>query len=707
MEKLIPWVNKFFAVDNGGSCLPGPYRPFAIARPGPDCPPPNAQTGYRTGAPIIRFSHTHVSGTGGQGRYGNIGITPFIGELTTSIAPYTAEEEEAGVGFYKVRLSPQNIIAELTSTHKATLHRYQFPAGEKAGLFIDAGACISDQGEPGQGQAVSVGGFVEIISDYEVVGRGDCKGGWGHDFPYSVYFYAKFNLPAQERIVANPGEIQKGMLASGPNSQARLLFGIAARLEISVGVSYVSIANAREAVEREVADKSFEQVVTESNAEWEKELSRIKVSGGTDERRQLFYSFFARLLCMPSDLGIDDENPCWKSGIRHFTDYYCLWDSVRNANSFFGLFNPRLEVDMLNCLLDVASHTGWIPDAWIAGHSAFMQGGSSADVLFAESGLKGLVGINYEKALLQSRKNNEVESPNPVLCGRYLNHYRDLGYVSTDSPHCVSRHIEYSYQDYCIAKLANHLGQKEVAHTYLESSRKIWNLWRDDLKCFAPKTPEGGWVDPFDPLKPTRPDYWSDPYYYEGIAHEYSLCALHAIYGIIERHGGPPKFVQHLDRFFASYMYGWKEIILHTPYLYHYAGRPDKSADRIRERMSIYRPTRSGLPENEDMGSHSAFYMCSAMGFYPIMGQDFYLLSTPCFEQSVTALGESGKTLTINAPMAGTEKGLYITGARLNGKEIRRAFVKHAEIASGAVIDLTLAEKPDIFGTTELPPQAL
>src|SRR5258708_34339254 len=164
-------------------------------------------------------------------------------------------------------------------------------------------------------------------------------------------------------------------------------------------------------------------------------------------RKRSSYVIHTRLICMASDVGVDDENPWWVSGVRHFTDFYALWDSVRSASYLIALFDPELEGAILNCLLDIADHTGWLLDAWIAGHSAMIQGGSSADVLLCEAALKGLQGIKYEKARSQMRKNNEVESPDPWLYGRYRREYQTLGYVPVGISSCVSRHLEHTYRD--------------------------------------------------------------------------------------------------------------------------------------------------------------------------------------------------------------------------------------------------------------------
>jgi len=704
-EDVTKWVDPFIGVGWPGNCLCGPYLPYSLVRLAPDCMPPTDTTGYASGRPIKWFSHTHVAGTGGNGRYGNIGLVPFTDPASLPPASQEPLEEKAEAGYYSVLLKRSGVKVELTSTPRVGVHRYIFPKAARANVLINVGAVIRvGEGENSSG-GVSTGGFIECVSDSEVVGRGDFKGGWGHSFPYSVFFCARFNMAASDKLVGNNAGLHSGVAEDGPECKAVLTFGDAREVCVNVGVSFVSVAKARASLDREVGGKDFDAVRNDARATWNRSLSRIRVDGGTETQRKMFHTMFYRLLCMPTDLGVNDENPLWESKEQAFTDYYCLWDSVRNANSFLGLFDPERETALLNSLLDVAGHIGWIPDAWIAGHSAFIQGGSSADVLFCEAALKGFPGIDYEKALACMRKNAEQVSPDPSLYGRYLEDYASsLGYVSTRAPQGSSRHVEYAYQDWCIGSLAAKLGHADVAKAYLESSKKIWNLWRDDLKSISPRRPDGSWVEDFVPDS-LRPDCWADPHFYEGSGHAWSFNIHHDMHGLISRHGGAEAFVRHLDKFFhPDNRHPWKEIVLHLPYLYVYAGRPDLTSERVRSKMQQhYRPARNGLDDNEDMGCQSSFYMCSALGLYPIMGQDIYILSTPVFSSSEIALGNTGKTLTIEAPGADDEH-LYIKSATLDGKPLNRAWLRHSEIANGGVLRYELATAPGEWGRKDVPP---
>ena len=709
---LTDHVNPSIGIDGSGNCLIGPYLPFSLVRLGPDTLPPHPTNGYRSDRPIIRFSHTHVSGTGGAGRYGNIGVLPFTGPLRATPDATEREAETAAAGYYEATLVPSGIHAELTVTPRTGVHRYSFPDGAQANVLIDIAAVnqrLPSATDPNGFTPICTGGFVEFASPAEVIGRGDFHGGWGHGFAYSVYVYARFDRPSTARHVATANGLAGSVATDGPGCRAVATFGPAGRVELRVGISFVSVAKARASVERESAGQTFEHIRATADATWEQYLSRIVVEGGTSDQRTLFYTLFTRLVCMPSDLGVDDEFPFWHSGVRHFSEYYCLWDSVRNANSLIGLVDPDAEVGMLNCLLDVADHTGWLPDAWIAGHSAMIQGGSSADILLCEAALKELMGIDYSKALRQMRKNNEVESPDPYLYGRHLKDYRDLGFVSTQvRKNCVSRHLEYAYQDWCIGRLAAHLGQADVAADYTRSSRKLWDLWRDDIKAFAPRLPDGRWVASFDPDYALA-DSWNDPYFYEGTSRQWSFNTQHDFAGLVRRHGGDAAFARHLDDFFERPRggYGSKETMLHIPYLYLYAGRPDRTADRVRWALRTFFSTRrNGLHDNEDMGCQSAFYMASSLGLYPLMGQDLYWLTTPVFERSTLTLGRADRMLTIEASGASDDRP-YVASATLNGKPLDRAWLRHSEIAGGGTLRFERSATPTAWGRAIPPPSPL
>jgi predicted alpha-1,2-mannosidase len=733
--RLSRHVNTFFAVDGSGNCLPGPYCPLGIVRPGPDVFYPQPTHGYRSGVAIQRFSQTHVAGTGGASRYGNVGLTPFTGAprrqnaapWLTPVADRIAGSEpcdECGeVGYYAVTLRPSGVRCELTCTPRVAFHRYAYPAGDEAWLLVDGGSVIRcGLGTDGllrdvenwEIAPVSTGGFIEIAGETELVGRCDFLGGWGHHHPYSVFFCLKLDIPFTGCALATRGGVVPAAAlrsAVGPDARALLRFPEGATLSVRVAISFVSVAHARASFAREADGLSFDAARAACVDRWEELFSRFAVSGGTEEQRRLFYTCLYRLHCMPADLGVD-EDAFLPTGRRAFTDVYCLWDSIRNSNSFQHLFHPAFSADLMNWLLDVADATGWLPDAFITGHHAYMQSACACDILFAEAALKGVPGVDYRRALGHCMRNALETPPDPMVSGRYLDDYHRLGYLSTDiTKGCVSRHIEYTVHDDCIARLAESLGDADTAARFRAFAARIWNLWHPDKKVFWPRLPDGSWA-PDGFADPDRPgwDAWNDPCAYEGSLRIWSMNPLHDIPGLIARHGGPAAFVRDLDEIFEPTSgrprtWGVKETRMHVPHLYSYAGRPDKAGERILDSLAEhFHDTRDGLADNEDMGCQSGYYLWHSMGLYPIIGQTHYMLSPPLFdriEADLSGWGD-GKKLVIDVERHGT--GRCILSAKLGGKPLDRCWVEHAELLASPHLSFVLGDAPSGWGRTVPPP---
>jgi putative alpha-1,2-mannosidase len=347
---------------------------------------------------------------------------------------------------------------------------------------------------------------------------------------------------------------------------------------------------------------------------------------------ELYHTMLYRFFSMPDDLG-HEECPWFPNQRRQFNNFYCLWDSVRNANSFLALWEPELESDICNALLEIAEHSGWTPDAWIMGHRGAIQGGCSAFTLFTEARLKALPKVDPHEALRRMLHERATPSPDPARTGRYPG-YTQRGWLPDSVPQSLSRSLEYSFQEENLARLAESLGESDLARDARALSRKVLDMWNPELKSFAPRAADGSWSPDYDPWMPQRLDFWADPHTYEGTGHEWSLTCIHLIDDLIRLHGGPEGFVAHLDRLFDHGFFLWKEIILHVPWLYHFAGRPDLSAQRVRHYLdSHYLPGRRGLIDNEDMGSQSSYALGALSGVYPLMGTDLYLLFPPVMDE--------------------------------------------------------------------------
>ncbi|MFH1378600.1 MAG: GH92 family glycosyl hydrolase [Planctomycetota bacterium] len=727
-NRAIDWVCPAMGTSNDGNCLIGPYLPMGMVRIGPDGAMPNRNNGYAPGDPILGISINRTAGTGGPPRYGHLSVSPFVGEPgRRDIPPFirppldrlrdaVPAEEKAAVGYYSALLKPWNIRAELTATHRVGIHRYTFPQGAQTPHLLITPSSFLKSGAmpPGSGDSVadwdsapdSFGGWMEILNDCELMGRVDFRGSWGHDKCHSTYFFIRSDVPFEPVLFANRGgTLPARETAEIAGQDIRLLVAVpsASRVELRIGISFVSVANARESIDRETGGCDFDGIRKRCEDVWEDWLGRFDVSGGSDEQRRMFYTMLYRILCMPTDLGVDEENPFWKSGIRQFTDIMCLWDSIRNANSFFHLFDPDLSRDQMNALLDVADHSGWLPDAHIANRLAYMQSACACDILYPEAARKGVQGVDYSRALTYLRKNCEQPTPDVLTRGRYIDDYHTLGYLSTRVPKgSVSRHLEYCYHDWCIAQLANHLGDSKTAETYEEYSRRVWNLWNENTLAFQPRHPNGDWVAPFDAWH-TIKESWNDIACYEGTAAAWSLNVFQDFDELIKRFGGESLFIDMLDRLFDKKLFAVKETRMHIPHLYTYAGRPDRAADRVRESLAKFSTAPNGIPDNEDMGCQSGFLLWHSMGLYPIYGQTHYMLTPPVFDSIKTRIGHDAKHLTITVERRG--QGRYIRGCRLGDRDINRAWVRHDELTAAERIHFLLDDEPSDWGTSERPPK--
>ncbi|MCC5848991.1 MAG: glycoside hydrolase family 92 protein [Verrucomicrobia bacterium] len=663
-------IDCFHGVDGHGSCLPGPYLPFSLVRVGPDTLNPNPN-GYASGQPLLRFSHTHVSGTGGSGRYANIGVVPSPRRPGLNPFAFQILDETARPGYYRAELSPGPVIAELTSTPHAALHRYTFRGGpgpfglDKPHIALETGAVLC--GEALDGEAV-------WADPQTCEGLGTLRGGWGHDEPFTIYFSARFRqCPEHRNAIAGTDSFPEGGRAR--NITAIAGFPCNTTVELEVGISYVSVDQARAHRERELAGRSFQEVADAAASIWERQLAPLAADSADPAVEQLYHTMLYRFFCMPDDLGLE-ECPWFPNRRRQFNNLYCLWDSVRNANSFLALWEPEFQTDLCNALLEIADHTGWTPDAWIMGHRGAVQGGCSAFTLFTEARLKGLDGVDPREALDRMLHERNTPSPDPVRTGRHPG-YAERGWLPDTVPQCLSRSLEYSFQEENLARLAESLGETDLAREARDLSRKILDLWNPDLKSFAPKTADGSPAPGFDPWKPQRLDFWSDPHTYEGTGHEWSLTCIHLMDDLIRLHGGPQGFVDHLDRVFEHGFFLWKEIILHVPWLYHFAGRPDLSARRVRQCLDThYLPGRRGLIDNEDMGSQSSFALGALAGIYPLMGTDLYLLLPPVMDEVRWHVGPQGNLLTLRKDPA-------LRGLLWNGKPYPHSWIRHQDLLQG------------------------
>lgn len=715
-QDLVKYVDPFIGTQGGGKHLPGACLPFSMVQLSPDVSLPNSTQGYNPDKAIDGFSHVHTSGTGGGGRYGNIMVIPETGQVT--IKQYFSEKsgENASPGYYSVYLNRWNVKAELTLTERCGMHRYTFNSRDTAHVLIDLSRLIksgfNDKLKESNYKGTHppnwdtyqecVGGFIEIVSDQRIEGHAEYQGGWGPSRPYQVYFSAEFNRPFDSFGTWNDTSVFYGQ----ESTHGKKVGGFATfnptknnMVLLKVGISFVSVDKARKNL-YQVQDWNFDAVHQSAEKIWNSYLNKIQVAGVSEDVKKIFYTAFYHTLLLPTDLS-GGENPRWESDEPHYWNFYTIWDTFRCLHPFFSLIIPERQAEMVRCLIDIYEHTGWAPDAWIAGGHGNVQGGTNSDVVIADAILKNLPGIDHEKAYEAMYKNGKYPSDNAHAYGRFLYEYFQNGYCSDNITYGVSRTLEYAYNDYCIAAVAKKMGLEEDYQFFLNQSLNCYNIFNDSTNLFEPKSFSGEWLINKEPQDKTK------PYYYEGTPMQYATYVLHDIPGLIEKHGGEDYFEQFLDKLFEDGHYTQSnEPDILAPYLYNYVGRPDKTVERVRNIMDTeYKAARNGLPGNDDSGTMSAWYIFSALGFYPVAGQDIYLIGSPVFSSSKIDIG-NGNFLVIEAKNV-SDKNKYIHSVTLNGKSWNKAWFRHKDIMDGAKLVFQMGSKPAKWGNNHLPPSAL
>ena len=727
---LVDYVDPFIGTEGAGNVIIGPSYPFGMVKPGPDCSP-QANAGYRPqlNVPVYGFSQVHVSGTGGGPKYGNVSVMPFAGGLDSIQQTSQRQDEKATLGYYVVRLTKARIKVEITAARKVAFYRFGFAGGGSRNIKLDAGEFLNEasQGNTNEAQFL-VGSEIEVLNDREVCGYNRVRGGWNNGGVYTVYFHAVFDQPFQQVRTWQGTQLrgERRQLDTGAKTGALLGFGsgLGTAIQMKIGISFLSTAKARQNVASEADGWDFEAVLAQARQTWEQLLSRITIDQSTPASyRTMFYTGLYHALLMPVDRS--DENPRWQSDLPYYDDFYAIWDTYRTSHPLLTLLDPARQAAIVNGLLNIYQHDGYLPEARSGNANGRTQGGSNAEVLIADAYVKGLPGIDYQLALQAMLKDATVPpGGNEEQEGRGgLADYNTLGYVSTSYPRAGTRTVEYAFDDYCIATVSKWLGEKAIFQRFARQASNWQNLWRPyphhgAMGFIMPRDAKGQWVDAFEcTVKPnTREVFtplsaepggclcWWCGFLYEGSSWEYSLAVPHDVATLIQRSGGPAAFQQRLDTFFLKKYYGvGNEPSFLSPTLYHWLGRPDLSSDRIRAIIAQYfNASRSGIPGNDDSGAMSSWLAFQLLGLYPNAGQSYYLLHAPLLKTSTLHLA-NGKSFTIAARNF-SPQNRYIKRATLNGQPFTRAWLEHRQLLQGGTLELEMAAKPASWGTTELPP---
>ncbi|MBP2830672.1 GH92 family glycosyl hydrolase [Aquimarina sp. U1-2] len=705
-------VDPFIGSEGGGHVFVGACLPFGMVKLGPDMVG-HSNSGYRSDSNIEGFSHTHVSGTGGGAKYGTTSIMPVSGELDLDNYTSDWENEQNSPGYFSVDLIKNRVSAAVTATHRSGFHQYTFK-DDKAHIVIDAGHFLKTGSEYGHGPFGEaqqlVGSEIAILSPTEVEGYTRIRGGWNYGEAYTLYFYAKTDQPASsfgtwKENTKKPGSTVE--VDSGHKTGAYLSYENLKnkQLQVKVGISFVSAKKAKANIEKEIMHWDFKMTREAATSLWNKELTTIGIEG-SDELKTIFYTGLYHSMLMPVDR--TGENPLWKSDQPYYDDYYAIWDTFRTTNPLLLLINKKKHVEMLQSLLDIYTYEGYMPDARSGNANGRTQGGSNCDILFAEAYLKNIEDIDYQTALEAMLKNAEIPpGGNEQQEGRGgLHDYNTVGYVSTDFERSCSRTVEYANCDYAIATLAKGLGKDKIAQQYFKKSNNWKNLWRDDYKdrnttgFIYPRLSNGDWLPNYDFMEY---GYWPVKFY-EGRSWNYSFYVPHDVKALIQKIGGKDRFIKRLDTFFAEGLYDvGNEPDFLTPIWYTYVGEYAQSAKRINAiTTGNFKITRDGLPGNDDSGAMSSWYIFHALGFYPVAGQDVYLVSSPLVKSATIDIGE-GKVITIEVQNA-SKNNIYVNAMTINGKSWDQAWFRHQDISNGAKIIFTMGSTPSTWGNSKMPP---
>jgi predicted alpha-1,2-mannosidase len=738
---LIQYVDPLIGTQRMGHVYPGASAPFGMVQLSPDTDTvPYAVNGtynaevYRTcsgyqydDSTIVGFSHTHFSGTG-HSDLGDILLMPTIGPLQmnpgTAADPHSGfrsvfhhSTEKATPGRYEVLLEDHGIRAELTATTRVGMHRYTFPQHDSVHVILDLVHGIYNHADK------NVWTQVRVENDTLVTGYRQTTG-WGRT--RTVYFAMVFSRPIThygQQPDARPTEYrgfwrkfdQTKDFPDMAGRQLRAWFDFDlkpdAMLQVKVALSSVSTSGALKNLQVEVPHWDFDRVVRGTQDAWRKELSRIAITSKRPEVLTNFYTAMYHACLSPTvymDVdrqyrGLDQNIHTAEGFVNHTT--FSLWDTYRALHPLFNIIQRERSSDLINSMLahyDQSAHRMLPIWSHHANENWCMIGYHAVSVI-ADAEVKGITGFDKRKALEACVSTAQV----PYFDG--LGDYIQRGYVPEDrSGASVSKTLEYAYDDRCIALMAKQLGDTAISDEFSARSQNFTNVFDHTSGYMRPRISDGAFLTDFDPLDTHQKGF------IEGNSWNYSLYVPHAPVELARLMGGSTRFGEHLDslftmrlddRYFAkteditrdgimgNYVHG-NEPSHHVAYLYNYSDRPWMSGKRVRDVLDgMYRPKPDGLSGNDDCGQMSAWYIFSALGFYPIYpGSDRYELGAPVVHRAEIPL-PNGKTFTVVANNQGP-KNCYVRSVKLNGAVLSRTHITHPEIMAGGLLEFKMSAWP-------------
>ena len=646
--------------------------------------------------------------------YGQFSLFPETGGLKISGKSrgswFSHKAETVKPYYYSVYLADYDVTTEITPTERAAMFRFTFPENDKSWVLIDA---------------FDKGSYIKIIPEEHTVIGYTTRNSGGVPENFKNYFIVKFDKSFAESsvwsdsaLVASISELK----ANHVGAAIRFKTKKGEQIHAQVASSFISFDQARLNL-NEINPIDFDATCRKGRETWNKELSRIQVEGGTTDQTRIFYSCMYRTMLFPRKFFEFDKD----GKMMHYSPYNGqvlpgamftdngFWDTFRAVFPFFNLAFPSLNAQIQEGLVNTYKESGFLPEWASPGHRDCMIGSNSATII-ADAYLKGARGYDINTLYEAVLKNTKTEGPLESVGRKGVDYYNKLGYIPYDVKinENVARTLEYAYDDWTILQLAKKLNRpQEEIDLFAKRCQNYRNVFDPETKLMRGKNKDGSFQKPFNPFK------WGDAFT-EGNSWHYTWCVFHDVHGLVDLMGGKKQFVGMLDSVFVvppifdasyygqviheiremqimnmgNYAHG-NQPIQHMIYLYNYAGEPWKTQKWVREVMNrMYLPTPDGYCGDEDNGQTSAWYVFSAMGFYPVTpGSDQYVLGAPLFKKMTLKL-ENGKELVINAPENSAENK-YIQSVRFNGKEYSKNWLSHLELMKGATIDFKMGATPN------------
>ncbi len=659
---------------------------------------------------IYGFTHTHLSGTGCTDLI-DVSLMPWTATVTAEelgkgefAQHYSHEQEAASPGYYMVMLKESGVKAEMSATVRTGIHKYTFPTGSEQQIILDLNRSTF------RGEAYYTGkrAYQIIQSQMRLVDEKTIEGfrlitGWAK--LRKVYFRAEFSKPIVRRMLMDGTRDASGSpVINGTQLKAVLGFDKQGgnELTVKVAISPVDSEGARRNMKVEAQTWDFQTYVRRAHDAWQKALACIDIEG-TDEQKTIFYTGLYHVLMQPNTMSDVDgrymnsnfeisQMPAGKT----FHSTFSLWDTFRAAHPLYTLIEPEIAAQFVNDMVSHHKTYGYLPIWQLWGQENYCMIGNHAIPVLSDAILAELPGVNVEevyRAMVESSTRTHTNSP--------FEAWEKYGYMPQNLQHySVSVTMEQAFDDWCVAAVAKKLGRTADYERFAKRSEFYRNLFDAETGFFRPKNEEGEWIEPFDPLS------YEQPCFIEGNAWQYMWFVPQNPQGLIELLGGNKNFIKKLDEnftltatsgerngnasgFIGQYAHG-NEPSHHTVYLYNFAGKPERTQELVEQvRTTFYNATPCGYAGNDDCGQMSAWYIFSALGFYPFnAGSAEYVIGTPLFRSATLHLA-GGKDFVIRADNKTPER-IHVKNVKLNGKRITDWKLTHRQIMDGGTLEFTM-----------------